>query len=538
MSWRRRSYDAVPALSLRGPHLRDALRFVTAAWMFGVVWLSAVSGGHFKLFAETLGCGAFAFGVLASMPFVATFGQLIAALLIEQTGLVKYQFIHFAAAHRLLWLVVAAIPIVLPIPSSAAVAALVGVLTLSWFLGALATPAWLTWMGMLVPRRIRGRYFASRERRAVIVQVFVVMALGLVMDLAHRPAGPVAQPSTMWLISGILALAAVFGTVDILLFRKVPEVLLPAEQDVSGPPRTPLRKLLVEPLKDGAFRSYVLYGATMTFSMTVVGWFYWLQAIDVVGFSNLAANVLFLAVAPLASIWGLRRWGRAIDRWGRRPVLIVCTAGASLSLAMWFVISPELRGPAVVVDALAWLAATVGGWFGRPGWTPVGPSTPVGAYLLAAVAAVLGGVNWAGIGLAQTGIVLGFAGGSGRSRYVAASSVLISAGGVLGGLTGGLIAHALGCLRADPIRLGPLLWNNYHATFLAALLARGATIYWLMRMPDPGAAKVRALARYMGTNVYHGLVTRLFYSLRVFGWQQPRNSARPAAAADEESRRR
>ena len=35
MSWRRKSFDVLPALSVRGQPLRSSLRLVTAAWMLG-----------------------------------------------------------------------------------------------------------------------------------------------------------------------------------------------------------------------------------------------------------------------------------------------------------------------------------------------------------------------------------------------------------------------------------------------------------------------------------------------------------------------
>ncbi len=97
---------------------------------------------------------------------------------------------------------------------------------------------------------------------------------------------------------------------------------------------------------------------------------------------------------------------------------------------------------------------------------------------------------------------------------------LFREGGIAGGLVDGSLAEALAGLQDDPIRMGPFLWNNWHATFAVAFVARLLTILWLVRMPDPGAAAARSLARHMGVNVYNGIVTRLFYSLRVFGWQQ------------------
>ncbi|HUU23533.1 MAG TPA: MFS transporter [Phycisphaerae bacterium] len=524
MSWKRRSYEAVPALRVRGPHLRRALRMVTLAWMFGVVWISAASGSHFKVFATSLGFGDFAFGLLGTLPFLATFGQLLAALMIERTGLLKYQFIQCAAVHRLLWLAVAAVPLVLPRPSALAVAAVLVILSASSFMGALSAPAWLTWMGALIPRRIRGRYFATRERLALCVQMVVVIGLGVLMDRVYRAGDLEVSQVGMWAISAILAGGAVFGLIDILMFHRVPEVLPPpSEEDARAPSGqgarggVTLRRFLLEPLRDGAFRSYVLYGATMTFSLTVAGWFYWRNAMENLGFGNLATNVLFLVIGPLAGIWASRRWGRAIDRWGRRPVLIFCTAGAALSALSWLLIPPKAACPAFLTRAVAWWLAALG----QQDWAAHAAEVPVTPYLLAALSCVIGGATWSGINLAQTGIVLGFSDGSGRSRYVAASSVLISTGGMLGGLIGGSVATALASLQAHPIHWGPFLWNNWHATFALSFAARLVTILWLVRMPDPGAASVRSLARYMGMNVYNGVVTRLFYTLRVFGWQQP-----------------
>jgi MFS family permease len=376
------------------------------------------------------------------------------------------------------------------------------------------------------------------------VQIVVVIGLGILMDSIVDPAatGP-QRPVVVWTISAILACAALFGTMDILLFHRVPEVLPPPPADqphTSQPPkRTPVelvRYFLIGPLKDPAFRNYVLYGMTMTFSITVGGWFFWRNAMENLGFSSLATNVLFLVLGPIAGIGAVRKWGKAIDRWGRRPVLLICTIGATASLLGWFFAARDLPSPRFVTHAAGWAMGGVGRLFGNPNWAPIGPHTPVTAYLIAAGMCLLGGATWTGIDLAQTGIVLGFSDGSGQSRYVAASSVLISTGGVLGGLIGGTVAQVFSGLEGHPIRWGPFLWNNWHATFALALLVRGLTIWFLVRMPDPGAASVRSLARYVGMNVYNSVVSRLFYSLRVFGWQQ--GGAQPPQGPEEQPPRR
>jgi hypothetical protein len=84
------------------------MRTTTVAWMFGVVWLACVSGSHVKVFARMLGFNDFAFGLMAAVPFLATFAQILASVLIERTGLLKFQFLQCATIHRLCWLAVAA----------------------------------------------------------------------------------------------------------------------------------------------------------------------------------------------------------------------------------------------------------------------------------------------------------------------------------------------------------------------------------------------------------------------------------------------
>lgn len=544
MTWKQKSYNAIPALSVRGPDLRRALRSVTYSWMFGVIWVACISGSQVRIFAGMLGFDDLAFGIMAAMPFIATFGQLVASLLIERTGLVKYQFMQFALVHRALWLVVAAAGLLLPIPSPLAVVVVLAVLGVSWFTAALSGPPWLTWMGSLIPRRIRGRFFANRERLALAVLSVAVLVVGLLMDIVYDPQGPAYQPLAMWTIGGIFAVAALCGMVDILFYRRVPEVLPAPEaqqqnedpdanlgRERSGPGRTGiaglrqlLHDLLIEPLSNRVFRSYVLFGATLTFSVTFSGWYIWLNAMDTLGFSSLATNSLFLVIGPLAGVCAARAWGRAIDRWGRRPVLILASVGVGLSLVPWLFVSRQTPAPDFAMRSISWALLQLGQALGRQDWITPDTALPVGAYLWSVLGCIIGGACWPGVNLAQTNIVLGFSEGTGRSRYIAASAVLISAGGALGGLAGGWMTQSLTALQQHPLTFGPFAWTNWHLSFAVAIAARLLAMFWLHGMPDPGATPVRTVARQMSANAYNNIVTRMFYPLRVIGW---RRSGRP-----------
>ena len=550
-SWRDKSYEVLPALSVRGPELRLSMRTVTVAGMYAAAWMACVSGSHVKIFARMLGFNDFAFGLMSAAPFLATSGQLFATVVIERTGLRKYQFIQCMTLSRLLWLAVAAIPFVLPFPSTLAVAAMLVVLVAIWSSGSLAEPAWFSWMGDLIPRRVRGRYLGMRSRLMSVVGLLTAVVIGVMLDQVAVKGAPEtydAQPVLMWVICAILVAAAVFGVTDILLFRRIREVKPttrdepppPPLVDVAAPPqdqRTFVRmsayrarylgaivsQLLVGPMRDRVFRHYVLYGATLAFAVSVGGWYFWLNALDNLGFSKLGANVLFLAVGSISGIASSRLWGRLVDRWGHKPVLMIATVGTMLSALPWLLVTRQTGAPAFVISALNWLPRQIGAMlgYGRVLW--ITGQTPIGAYLAGTVGCLIGGACWTGVNLTQVGVMMGFAGGQGRSKYVAASAVVTGIGGVLGGLAGGTLAQSLAYLQQSPIILGPFLWNNWHACIALSITARSAGLFWLVGMPETRAVRIREVVRDMRLNVYNAVATRLFYPLRVFGWaRRPR----------------
>lgn len=544
-SWKSKG-NVLPALSVRRDELRQSLRTTTIAWMYGVVWFSIITGDQMRCFAKMLGFNDFWFGVLGAVPFLATIGQLNAALIIERVGERKPLFLVTGAIHRLLWIFVAAIPLFLPIPSGWAISAVLIVLCVSYFLGAVATPAWLTWMGDLIPRRVRGRYFARRAQITQFVQVVAVIITSIVLDKVNKPdlpETPECQPVLLWTICGLFVVGALFGATDILLFRRVREVKTTVDpamaamddempvEDKSIVQRTlwryrmyllAVKDMMFEPLKDHSFRQYVIYGATITFSATVSSMYFWRYTTEGLGFSKLGTNALFLVIGPLAGTFAANWWGRMQDRWGRRPVLLIATIGTVLSLLPWFFPTRQTPAPAFLVSALNWMSHTVGSLIDRPELTWVAPGTPVGAYLFSAMGCLIGGISWTGVGIAQTGIMLGFSDGQGRSKFVAASAVFINLGGAMGGLVGGAVAQMLEHFQRNPIRLGPFEWNNWHATFLLSVVVRTLSLVWLGRMPDPGARPVRHLLKYWKDSLYEAASGRLFMPLRIFGWGRDR----------------
>jgi len=519
VSWRRRVFDALPALSVRGAHLRDSLRTVTVAWMFGVVWMSCISGSQMTVFARLLGFSDEHFGYYQAIGYAAFAAQLVSAVMIERTGLRKHQFLFFATIHRLGWLAIAAVPLLLK-PGPAAVGTFLGLYAVTAVLSHMHMPAWTNWMGDLIPRRIRGRYLANRRMWTIPIQVVTVLTVGLILDqvtVADAPLTPQAQPVLVWAICIIFAVGAIAGTIDILLFVRIREIVSPP---LLNPRRSERRgvfpalgqaisevvRIFVDALRDRAFLHVGLYSACIGFAMSVGGQFFFRNCLENLGYSKFGTNVVFMVCGPLTAMLTYRLWGKLTDRWGRRPVLILTTIGVVFSPLGWFLIPAEMSSAGAVFRLLGepeWIPR----YFGSAHWL---------AYLVGASTCTLGSIMWGGIELARLNIVLGFSQTAGRSRYVAAAAVFTAVGGCLGGLAGGGLAEAFASLRYDasPLRVGPFLWNNWHLTFAASMLARIGAIGCLIGMPDPGARGFRDLIRQFRVSAYSNVLPRLFWPLR------------------------
>ena len=545
---RHRSYEVLPALSVRKDELRRSLRLVTAAWGFGIIWMTCIAGSWMNSFRRMLGFNDFHFGLMQAVPFIAAFGQLVGTVLVERSGLRKYLFIVCAGVARALWAVVALVTLFVA-PSRAAVWMVLSVLLVSWSLSAVGMAAWYTWMGDLIPRRIRGRYLATRSQITRVLQFPVAIGLAIVMDRVINdslPFTPEAQPLLLRALAGLFGVAAVFGTVDILLFLRLREVVPTTRSEPPRPAVTitvrssrlaglagavsyaaryaveAVNELLVTPLKDRAFRRYVLYGAMVMFAMAVGGPFYIRNMRENLGFSHLAINVMFMVLGPLVSIVAIKQWGKLVDRWGRRPVLMLATTMAVFGVVPYFLASKYTPNPLYVADTINWVWVAAGRLSVRLGapaewdWVLIPPGAPVGAWLVCSTTIFFGFIGWAGVMLGQQGVVLGFADGPGRSKYVAAYGVLVGVGGVLGGVVGGLVARSIAVAPwYHPVRVGAYFeWNHWHATFLLSMLARMTAVYLLIGMPDPGSRRTRDMMRTIGIEMYNLAAARLFYSWR------------------------
>ncbi len=499
MFWKQQSYDDLPSLSIRRHQLRRHLRTVTIAWLFGTVWLVSITPPQSAWFFRMLGFGDLEFGLLTAIPFIASGAQVLSAILIERSaGLTKYNFMFFGAISRYLWLVMAMLPLVLPVnPLAAAVLAL-SLRFCTAICEQLSAPPWLTWMGRLVPSRVRGRYFAFRNSLSLIVSIslpiLIAVALdrvGLKGDLQYEDF----QDYQRYFLSGLMAIGALFGIIDILMFKSIPEVLptvAPSREydHLHGKGLLSLRAYLIEPLKDTDFRSCLLFGAAITAAMTVAPAYFVLNAQNNLLLDNTKFTISFNLVPLSLSFVMLMFVGKLIDRWGRKPVLLVTTFGALFAPLPWFFLTKD---------------------------------TP-GLFFYACIPGLIAGMMWPGVLEARQNIVFRFADGDGQSRYMAVFNFACSLGGAFGGILGGVVTASTEWMdHRHPLYVGPFEWNNWHLAMMLSIVFHIVALLSLIRMRDPGAYPTMAMLRQIRSSIITFINAGINAPLRSFGWRKPRD---------------
>jgi MFS family permease len=439
--------------------LRRTLRLVTTAWIFGSAWTYLTTGAAMTRYAQSLGMSRFGFGLLAAIPFAGALVQLPASYLLERYGGRRRLFIIAGLIHRATWLAIAAVPWVTPAATWWWMLLLV--LAFSTVMANLMGPAWMTWLADMVPGRLRGRYFSARGQYGRMVGLVTTTLVGLALDSAEA-----IDPVTLRrVISGVMAIAAVCGVLDISLFRWVPDTTRRPHD-----PNVKLGELLRAPLRDPNFRRYLGFNATLTFAVGYVGQFIWLYLFDVVELTNVQANTMLVAVPLLMHMVAFPIWGRLVDRLGCRPVLLIA-------------------GMMIVHGGASWIFVTRESWW------------------LGYIGSITATAAWPGVELASLNILLELSGSkqAGRrgSAYVAVNSIVVATAGVASGLFGGAMAQWFGNEWRGSLMGWPITYHGLLLLISAAL--RASALLWLIGLREPGAYTARAALRFMTANIYSNL---------------------------------
>ncbi|MGJ5628431.1 MFS transporter [Nostoc sp. CALU 1950] len=409
--------------------IRTSLKASTADSVLASVYSLGTGGILLSNLLVELGASPVVFGMLCSIPMLVNLIQPLGAYLSERSTS-RFQYsLRTHGIGRLLWLI-----LVIGIASASwgvvdtqqLVILTLLIVLFSNLLGGLGTASWLSWVAMIVPRRLRGRYFGLRSSAASLTNLVCVPIAGLLVS--HWYGGSLQGYGLVLLVSvvfGIMGLGCQYFQVDMnprclrlqatqnTYYGKLTqtseiqsEVAKDESSEVAQSIDPPQNQSANSVWKNSNFLIFLLYFSFWTLAVNLSSPFFNLYMLDTLDL-DVSYVTIYNSLQAGATLLMLILWGRLADKIGNRPILICI-------------------GILVAATPLLWLGISVNRldiWL----WLPL--------------LHILIGGTWAAIDLCNNNIQLAIAPTQNQSIYFAIAAAVAGVSGALGTTIGSFIAQ-------------------------------------------------------------------------------------------------
>jgi MFS family permease len=354
----------------------------------GIAWAVMAGSGEsfFSAFALFLKATTEQIALLASLPsLLGSVAQFLSTWLLFHSQLRKRLILIGVLVQAGIWFAILCLPV---LPSSQMVTIFILGVMIYYAAGHFASPVWNSLMGDLVPERRRGRFFAKRTALINIAMLIAVTVAGFLLHWFE------AQAQVYWgfmVIFGIAGIARFYSAYQISCMYE-PEVAewLPLHGQLQG-------------LWHSEFLRFSVFFALLNFAVAIASPFFSVYMLQDLHFSYLEYSINN-ASFMLMQFFTLAAWGRLMDTFGSRLVLIVT---------------------AIIIATLpAWWAMYANYWYF------------VGLQML-------GGLCWAGFSLAASNFLYDTVTREKRAAYSAVHHTIAAIGVFLGASLGGYLTTHL-----------------------------------------------------------------------------------------------
>lgn len=397
---------AIAATEPSKESIRTSLKASTLDGIFAAIFSCVTAEVLLSNFAIELGATNVEIGMLAAIPMLANFLQPIGAYLADRTNSRRWYGLQIISPARLLWLMLV-IGIICFETSAIAAHQLVQltllVALMTHICSALGCASWTSWMAVLVPRRLRGRYFGLRNSAASLTNLLCVPLLGAIV--AHWQGGTIEGYGVVLMLAILAGIASL--SFQVFMADVNPQTIEPeATLSLSVLPQ-PQPLAIASLLKDINFLKFLLYFGMWMFAVNLSVPFFNVYLLKDLGI-DISWVTLYNSLTAGANVLMLMFWGKLSDRIGNRPVLISVGLLVAIIPLLW------LR---VNTDSLSL-------WLGLP------------------LLYLLGGSTWSGIDLCSYNIQMAIAPLKQSSSYFAIAAAVSGIGGALGTTAGGFLAQS------------------------------------------------------------------------------------------------
>ena len=290
--------------------VRSAVRLSFVQIMMGAVY-GASTGGMFLIgYALSLGADNVQIGLMSTIPMLCIGVQLLTAALVERG--VSRRKLTFAASlgNVSCWALIILIPYALADGSPRVrVSCLIAIITLVTLFAYVSGNARSSWVGDLIPARFRGTFFGRLTLYGGIIATVFAVAEGAFLDVVKRHG--------IGAFSLLFGFGMIFGLITAFLFMPQADVPLVRHRAAGS-----MKTMVGETFKNRPLMIVMGFAILWSLQSVAAPFYatYMLRDLKMkfvgVGIVNAFFMIAFLVSGPF--------WGRMVDRWGCRPVILAC----------------------------------------------------------------------------------------------------------------------------------------------------------------------------------------------------------------------
>lgn len=282
---------------------------------------SLTGGAALTGFALLLGATPMHIGLMSSLPAFAALAQITTPYWTRRLGGRRPASTHMLGISRGQWLALALLPI-LPIAAGIKAPLLIVIMTAAGALAAIGNTAWMSWIGDLVQRTMRQRYFANRNLVLGIIGLALGPVVGYYLDLPLW-IDETGKPGPLGFML-LFVMGSAAGWISIGILGRIVE---PAPQQADT--RLSLREQLRLPFADPNVRGFIIYRAIWALVVGICGNFFTVYLISQLelSYSLIYALSTYNILGQLVSY---RFLAMISDRVSARAMLAVSTVGKGI----------------------------------------------------------------------------------------------------------------------------------------------------------------------------------------------------------------
>ncbi|MBW4686555.1 MAG: MFS transporter [Komarekiella atlantica HA4396-MV6] len=344
-----------PSFKIPKDAIRTSLRASTGDAVLSAIFSLTTGGILLSNFLVELDASPVVFGMLSSIPMIANLIQPLGAYFSESTtSRFQYSLLTHGIS-RPLWLIL-----------------VIGILATSWggvnsqqlviltllivlvthLLGALGSAAWLSWVAMIVPRRLRGRYFGLRNSAASLTNLVCLPLAGLAVS--HWYGGTLQGYGVVLLVGivfGIVGIGCQYFQVDINPRSQNTYVAKLSQSEIQSDvaknesceisesiclPQSPTsQNQLISSIRQNTnFLIFLLYFGLWMLAINLSAPFFNLYMLDTLDI-DVSWVTIYSSLQAGANLLMLILWGKLADKVGNRPILIFVGILVAVTPLLW-----------------------------------------------------------------------------------------------------------------------------------------------------------------------------------------------------------